>query len=294
MKFLFIFLIFSVTNTFALQYYCERCGKQYFNPDINRHRDDSYVTDQDRVILHNIRNALKGNPQIKDREIILTVENQNVTVDGNVYSEEEWDEVDYLIHHTPDVKNVDNHVEIGHDLSYANYKKDLSHQKDHELLDRIQQTIKDPMGKYRDVQVHILKNAIILTGAINNDDERQELKVTISKIPGVQRIDDKLDVRPAQVRYISYYDPGVNKYKTLNEEKYLYTVDMREPTDADIRLKVREALKSYDGVIINVSNGFVTLSGSVDNIKDRKDVMSRAYHIRGVKGVEDQIAIRAP
>ena len=68
------------------------------------------------------------------------------------------------------------------------------------------------------------------------------------------------------------------------------------PSDGQIQADVLKALdnKRFRDVKSSVSNGLVTLTGSVAVYSDKEDADKRAHHRRNVKGVENLIDVEGP
>lgn len=73
--------------------------------------------------------------------------------------------------------------------------------------------------------------------------------------------------------------------------------DQKIVSDQDITNKIRGALssgwfsKGYENVSYQVNNGYVTLTGTVETLKNRTDVEHRITKIDGVKQVDNQITV---
>ena len=70
-------------------------------------------------------------------------------------------------------------------------------------------------------------------------------------------------------------------------------------TDTDVAQAVRRALEwdvlvPHERIQSTVSNGWVTLEGSVDSWAEREDAERAVENLAGVRGVTDRVTIRAP
>ena len=68
------------------------------------------------------------------------------------------------------------------------------------------------------------------------------------------------------------------------------------PNDAQIQADVVKALdnRRFKGVSSAVSNGLVTLTGTVDLYSAKEDADKRAHHRKNVKGVDNRIEVQGP
>ena len=68
------------------------------------------------------------------------------------------------------------------------------------------------------------------------------------------------------------------------------------PNDAQIQADVTKALdnKRYKDVKSSVSNGVVTLTGTVDVYSAKEDADKKAHHRKNVKGVDNEIEVSGP
>jgi len=69
-----------------------------------------------------------------------------------------------------------------------------------------------------------------------------------------------------------------------------------EQSDAQIQADVQKALdnKKFKNISAFVQGGNVTLTGSVDVYADKEDADKRVHHRKGVKGVDNEIAVAGP
>lgn len=173
--------------------------------------------------------------------------------------------------------------------------------QDRDLTDRIQKTF-GPNFSYRNVRVHANNGVVTVTGTVENEGERQDIKNKIQKIEGVRMINDQIQIQrapeqaPERNRAISdnynYYRG--NRYVPQYEEQR----DGRGQDDQRIGEKIRDILKGgllsrgYDQVQFQVSDGRVSLRGAVPSEGNRKDIMERVSKIDGVRAIENEITVQ--
>src|SRR5206468_187983 len=127
------------------------------------------------------------------------------------------------------------------------------HQADHILLQKLRKTLENGVGarKYKDVSVRVSKGAVILTGMVDSERERQIISRQIHNIPGVKEVDDQLSIRT-----------------TLNDSD-------RKLLDKITNNLGIGTVKTYRDVSILVNNGTVSLRGAIDSEKDRQDLKNK-------------------
>lgn len=178
---------------------------------------------------------------------------------------------------------------------------------DAEIQTRIQTILagtKDTENKFSDIRVKVSNHIVTLSGFVDTLRDRQDLKNKISDIDGVKNIDDRIAVRNDGKRAIDSFestrslsndtgrltsiDPGRTSTQ-VEQNTFINT----EASDRALETKVRDALKpgyltkGFQGVIAEAHNGNVTLKGTVETEKEKKEVTNKIQKIDGVKGVNN-------
>lgn len=121
------------------------------------------------------------------------------------------------------------------------------------------------------VDVKANDGIVTLTGMVADKDLRDIAADTVSNLPGVVRVDNRITLDPA----------------------------LKEHSDAWIAWKIRyqllvRASVSNRNTTVDVKNGVVTLTGSAANAAERELVGVYAAEVQGVKSVKNEIAIDIP
>ncbi len=182
---------------------------------------------------------------------------------------------------------------------------------DRQLLSRIQEQIdgNNPDRRFQMVVVQARNGTIILAGALESEQDRQELKNKINKVEGVRDIEDRLSVRSlGQGQFSSWggnrsmQDSRATQDSRSAQDSSSARTDRQaavntQETDRQLNQKARDALQSglfskgYENVSVDIHGGRARLSGNVDSESDKKDVLKRINDIDGIKGIEDNLRI---
>ena len=121
------------------------------------------------------------------------------------------------------------------------------------------------------VSVKANDGIVTLTGMVADKDSKNLAEDTVSNLPGVVRVNNKITLDPA----------------------------LKEHSDTGIALKIRYQLLMRSNVSIantkvNVQDGVVLLTGTAGSMAEKELVGAYATDISGVKSVKNEIVILAP
>lgn len=161
-------------------------------------------------------------------------------------------------------------------------------QSDRDLLNRIRQVIESNRdSRFSNINIRISNGNVIITGFIESDEARQNIKNRIRNIEGVRNIEDRLEIRQMRNR--------------MDTDRSDYSSDNKKPaddSDSQLKEKIRDKFKGgffsrgYDNVQFQVNNGKVTLTGTVEKDSDRNDLSEKVNKIEGVKSIDNQVTVR--
>jgi len=119
------------------------------------------------------------------------------------------------------------------------------------------------------IGVAVEQGVVTLLGVVDSFTERWFAQEAAHNIPGVLGVANDLRIRMG--------------------ERWL-------PTNTEIAWSARQALElrlpdSGKNLRVTVSEGWVTLEGGVDSVKEREEAEEAARQIRGVRGVKNRIAV---
>jgi osmotically-inducible protein OsmY len=121
------------------------------------------------------------------------------------------------------------------------------------------------------VTVTVNDGVVTLTGTVRDKDERALAKDTVENLPGVVRVDNQIAVKS----------------------------EIPEHSDAWIALKIRSELLMKANVSaaatkVDVKDGVVTLTGTVQNLAQKDLTEAYAKDIDNVKSVRNELVVEAP
>lgn len=171
-----------------------------------------------------------------------------------------------------------------------------SYSEDKLLQHTIDNTLKNNFlhTNYDSVHARVYNGNVTLSGSVESENERQNVEKRVRNIPGVRDVNDQLHVgisSQASFNSTNYINYGSQPSETLVAD------NASSPLDEELQKKVEDTLKSnylkknYDTVVATVSNGVVTLSGTVDSEKDRQDIHDRIQKINGIKNIVDRLQV---
>lgn len=164
------------------------------------------------------------------------------------------------------------------DVGYPDTRNDnRDQQTDRELMNRIKAALESngPVNKYRLVDIQVNHGVVILRGAVETEEDRQEIKKKIKNLENLKRIEDRLETRA----------------KEQNQNPRVI--------DAQVKQKIQDAIKAdgyfskgYENVNFDVIDGSVTLRGTVDSESNKKDIMEKVAKIDGIRKIDNQIRVQ--
>jgi hyperosmotically inducible protein len=140
--------------------------------------------------------------------------------------------------------------------------------------DRIESAAKDSYVfktylKDDDVKVQSKDGIVSLTGTVNNESHKSLAQDTVSGLPGVRKVDNRLEVKGESAA---------------------------QNTDAWLSTKVKTALLFHKNVSslhtdIDVNNGVVTLRGEAENEAQKELTTQYTKDVEGVKDVKNEMTV---
>jgi hyperosmotically inducible protein len=121
------------------------------------------------------------------------------------------------------------------------------------------------------VKVKATDGVVTLTGTVQDKDDKALAEDTVDNLPGVMSVDNQIMVKS----------------------------DIPEHSDAWIALKVRSTLLvksnvSATSTTVDVKNGIVTLTGTVQNLAQKDLTEAYAKDIDNVKSVRNELVVQSP
>lgn len=155
--------------------------------------------------------------------------------------------------------------------------------------------VKDKIGPgwfskgYEQVNVQVRNGDVLLRGSVKTKEDKEKLEKEVRNIDGVKNVNSQVKVQELP----SNRDNKEGSYsKAFAQDRYT------SPEDKQLNNRIRDAISrgwfvdSYKEVILNTSNGVVTLEGMVDSVDDQKDLLNDVQKIEGVKLVQSRLKIK--
>lgn len=172
-----------------------------------------YVTDDDRRIYNDIKNALQSDHGRFDN-VQFSVDNGRVTLRGNVRSEEDRRDLQYKVRNIKGVINIIDQVFVGsnppeqkrtpdgqpasynpYSNRYSNSSKDNNDQQPQSANDyNIQKQVKSSIPN-QNVNVSVRNGVVTLSGHVNSQQEKDSIENTTKSVKGVQSVKNQLSVQ---------------------------------------------------------------------------------------------------
>ncbi len=140
---------------------------------------------------------------------------------------------------------------------------------------------------YGSVTSRVYNGNVTLSGYVQTEDDRQDVESRVRNVNGVKNINDQLTVNPG-INQIGDSDPNF-AYPIADTAGKASDFELQKQVDDT--LKNNYVKKNFDTVVATVANGTVTLSGVVDNDKDRQDIRDRLQKISGITDVNDRLQV---
>lgn len=289
---------------------------------------DGFKTNQDKLLLQRIRNELAKNPNIDDRQLSIFVTDQEVRLSGRVPTEEQLMTIEEIVLNIRGVKDLDNRLQPEMQRGLSPFERERGSMREQErrqrpgegllslaatrdkeaqssihlqasnnptdqkLLEKIQKSLNasGDARAFNKVELQIKNQEVTLRGTVDNEQARKLLKRKIEGIQGIKRVEDRLTIRNSRGDELSLLE----EMEGAQTERMGTTSpdDIALKTDIENELKGGFFTKGFPQIQVKVQNGRVTLSGSVENDNEAKELRQRVEKIKGVKSIDDQVTIK--
>ncbi|MBA3721672.1 MAG: BON domain-containing protein [Parachlamydiaceae bacterium] len=157
---------------------------------------------------------------------------------------------------------------------------------DQELTDKIRKKISSGWFSegYDQVNAQVNNGVVTLQGAVKTQEDKENLEKDVRDMNGVRSLNSRINV----------LEPTSNKEMKDKFAQDSYYTSSDDQLNKKIRDKVSRGWlwDSYKAVVLNTSNGVVTLEGTVDDVKDQDKLVSEIQKVPGVKAVKSNLTIK--
>jgi osmotically-inducible protein OsmY len=238
----------------------------------NRIEVDPPVVLSDEKVENKVRSALLNDPATDLYEVVVSVNDNIVTIRGTVDSYQEKQLVADVAKSVKGVAGLENLIEI-------DYKESRS---DYEIENEIRAALKwNEKIEAGLIEIEVEDGKVNLSGAVGSAAEKYNALYN-SYVSGVKSVDNT----DLEVQWW-LKDDELRKYKNV------------DVTDAEIEQAIYDAaiydprVNMFD-ITAEADNGWVTLRGDVNNLTAKNSAERLAENTYGVVGVNNRIKVKAP
>lgn len=200
-------------------YFQNSNGQSYYYQDMSKNNQlsdnssssstaTSNTKSAETLLQNKVYDTLKNNYLRKNyNDVNVTLFNGTATLSGFVESDEDRHEVESRVRAVDGIVNVNDQIQIRPSSqqmdSYTS--KDVNNVVHEELQNKVDSALKNNYVKknYPTVSTEVFNGIVTLSGSVESDRDRQEIKDRILKIKGVRSIQDNLTIAPAQTSFRS-------------------------------------------------------------------------------------------
>ena len=198
-------------------------GHSYYYRNLSDTASDQ--TGSDKMLQQKVEDSLKNNYLKKNYSTVnARVYNGNVTLMGSVDSEQDRQDVENRIRSLKGVNNVNDQLQVGSSTqtssndSYSrnetaeadSYAADqTANVSDQDLQKQAEDTLKNNYVKknYDAILISVSNGIITVTGIVDSDKDREEIRQRLQKLRGAKNVDDRTQVTGAKTSY-NYKKPA--------------------------------------------------------------------------------------
>jgi osmotically-inducible protein OsmY len=214
----------------------------------------------DMQVQKDVIDELHWDPSVSDAEIAVAAKDGVVTLAGAVKSYAQKYAAERAAERVIGVKAIAEEIEVKPSRSFSRSDTEIAHAVTTALLwdvevpdDTVKATVED--------------GRITLTGSVEWKFQKDAAEHAVRNLSGVKGVRNLLQVKP----------------------KHVSTVEVRSRIREALR---RSADRDADHVIVEASDGHVTLKGSVRSFAERADAERAAWSAPGVSMVVDRIVVQ--
>lgn len=213
---------------------------------------------KDSELQQNVVDELAWRPDIDAADIGVTVDSGVVTLSGHVPSYAQKYEAEQAVKRVDGVRGIVEHLEVKYDSD------DIM--DDDEIAERALNSLTwNAVVPVKSVKVTVQNGWVTLSGQVNWQFEKNSAESAVRSLLGVVGVTNNISIKS-------------------------------QPQAADVKSRIEKALKrnaeiDSDAVRVNVSDGTVTLEGTVDSWSARDEAEDAAWSAPGVRMVDDRLTV---
>ena len=220
----------------------------------------SRTTSEDEIVKKRIVEQLAQDARVNAADIQVTVTDGVVTLEGTVPTYFARQEAYQIAWSIEGVANVDNRLTV-------EYLPPIT--DDREIKENAQEVLRiNPNIDEEEISVTVQGGVVTMNGTVSVLWKKHRAEQVVSDVAGVTEV--------------------VNQIAVVPTEKVLDEVIARQIVDAIDR----NAEANVSDIDVQVRNGVVTLSGSVDSYLSREEVYKLALYTAGVVSINDRLVVR--
>lgn len=198
-------------------------GSSYGNLNESQTAGTQLNSGSDTLLQQKIEDSLKNNYLKKNYKLVnARVFNGNVTLTGSVESEEDRQDAENRVRNIQGVRNINDQLKIeassdvgsndanqeaiaDADQTSSDLADNSSAVSDEDLQKQAEDTLKNNYVKknFDAVVVSVSNGVVTITGVVDTDKDRQDIRERLQKIKGLQKINDHLKVTGTKTSYNS-------------------------------------------------------------------------------------------
>lgn len=237
---------------------------------VNQITVEPTIPRSDAEITTNIENAWLLDPATDSYKVSVTVEDGLAILSGTVQSWQEKNLAEKVAKGVAGVTDIDNQINIVYEVE----------RPDPEIETEIEQALRwDVLVDHALIDVAVTDGNVTLAGTVGSSAEKRHA-TTNAWVTGVQSVDNTALTVERWARD-----------EDLRQDKYVVTSDQEIEAAIEDALRIDPRTSAFD-VVVDVDNGFVTLRGTVDNLKARRAAAQDARQTVGVASVTNRLKVR--
>ncbi len=209
-------------------------------------------------LKHEVLAELEWDPQIDASKIGVTAEDGVITLTGHVGSYAEKWGAEKIAKRVRGVKAVANETEVALNVGDRRDDTDIAHS----AIDALDWNFSVPKDRIKPV---VSKGWITLEGEVEWNYQKRASEEALHFLRGVRGINNRITVKP-----------------------HARVVDVKNKIEAALR---RNAELDAKNIVVETSDGSVTLRGNVRSWIEREDAINAAWAAPGVTTVVDRISV---